>query len=118
MSTYRSGIRHAGFRISLLALAVSAGSAWAEDPLVMEHVEVIGQAVSIDKALREQRTPVEYLAALLEAEMAERAERRERRRLIDARVPVIKRLEDFRYEDNPNVSPAVIARAEKAVAKN
>ncbi|MBC8650856.1 TonB-dependent receptor [Pseudomonas sp. MTM4] len=56
MSTYRSGIRHAGFRISLLALAVSAGSAWAEEPLVMEHVEVIGQAVSIDKALKEQRS--------------------------------------------------------------
>ncbi|MGE6527885.1 TonB-dependent receptor [Pseudomonas sp. NPDC077382] len=55
MSTYRSGIRHAGFRISLLALAISAGSAWAEEPLVMEHVEVIGQAVSIDEALREQR---------------------------------------------------------------
>lgn len=55
MSTYRSGIRHAGFRISLLALAVSAGSAWAEEPLVMEHVEVIGQAVSIDEALKDQR---------------------------------------------------------------
>jgi TonB-dependent receptor len=55
MSTYRSGTRHAGFRISLLALAVSAGSAWAEEPLVMEHVEVIGQAVSIDEALRDQR---------------------------------------------------------------
>ena len=55
MSTYRSGFRHAGFRISLLALAVSAGSAWAEEPLVMEHVEVIGQAVSVDEALRDQR---------------------------------------------------------------
>jgi TonB-dependent receptor len=55
MSTYRSGIRHAGFRISLLALAISAGSAWAEEPLVMEHVEVIGQAVSVDEALKEQR---------------------------------------------------------------
>ncbi len=55
MSTYRSGIRGAGFRISLLALAVSAGSAWAEEPLVMEHVEVVGQAVSIDKALKDQR---------------------------------------------------------------
>jgi len=55
MNTYRSGIRHAGFRISLLALAVSAGSAWAEEPLVMEHVEVIGQAVSIDEALKDQR---------------------------------------------------------------
>jgi DNA replication protein DnaC len=60
------------------------------------------------EALREQQTPVAYLAALLEAEMAERAERRERRRLIDARFPVMKRLEDFRYQDNPNVSPSVI----------
>src|SRR5919201_898615 len=61
-----------------------------------------------EEAIREQQTPVAYLAALLEAEMAERAERRERRRLIDARFPVIKRLEDFQFADNPNVSPAVI----------
>lgn len=60
------------------------------------------------EALREQQTPVAYLAALLEAEMAERAERRERRRMIDARFPVVKRLEDFRYQDNPSVSPTVI----------
>ena len=33
------------------------------------------------EALREQQTPVAYLAALLEAEMQERAERRERRRI-------------------------------------
>ena len=39
------------------------------------------------EAIREQQTPVAYLAALLEAEMAERAERREKRRLIDARFP-------------------------------
>ncbi|MGE5636395.1 MAG: hypothetical protein ACM3UV_05580 [Nocardioidaceae bacterium] len=36
-------------------------------------------------ATREQQTPIAYLAALLDAEMAARAERRERRRLIDAR---------------------------------
>jgi len=57
------------------------------------------------EAVREQQTPVAYLGALLEAEMAERAERRERRRLIDARFPAIKRLEDFRFQDNPNVRP-------------
>jgi len=49
------------------------------------------------EALREQQTPIAYLGALLEAEMAERAERREKRRLIDARFPQIKRLEDFRF---------------------
>jgi DNA replication protein DnaC len=37
------------------------------------------------EAVREQQTPVAYLAARLEAEMTERAERREKRRLIDAR---------------------------------
>ena len=62
-----------------------------------------------DEATREQQTPVAYLGALLEAEMAERAERRERRRLIDARFPAIKRLEDFRFADNPNVPQATIA---------
>ena len=40
-----------------------------------------------EEAVREQQTPVAYLAALPEAEMAERAERREKRRLIDARFP-------------------------------
>ena len=46
-------------------------------------------------AVREQQTPIAYLAALLDAEIAERAERRERRRLLDARFPIVKRLEDF-----------------------
>src|SRR5680860_1888438 len=61
------------------------------------------------EATREQQTPVAYLAALLEAEHQERAERRERRRLIDARFPVLKHLEDFRFDDNPKVPQATIA---------
>jgi DNA replication protein DnaC len=62
-----------------------------------------------EEALREQQTPVAYLAALLEAEHQERAERRERRRLVDARFPIVKRLEDFRFADNPNVPQATLA---------
>jgi DNA replication protein DnaC len=62
-----------------------------------------------EEALREQQTPVAYLAALLEAEIAERSERRERRRLLEGRFPVMKRLEDFRFADNPKVSQAAIA---------
>lgn len=62
-----------------------------------------------EEALREQQTPVAYLAALLEAEMSERSERRERRRLLEARFPVIKRLEDFRFADNPKIPQATIA---------
>jgi len=61
------------------------------------------------EALREQQTPLAYLAALLEAEVPERAERRERRRLTDARFPLIKRLEDFRFDENPKVPQATIA---------
>ena len=61
------------------------------------------------EATREQQTPLAYLAALLEAEVQERSERRERRRLLDARFPLIKRLEDFRFEDNPKVPQATIA---------
>ena len=61
------------------------------------------------EATREQQTPLAYLAALLEAEVTERAERRERRRLIDARFPIIKRLEEFRFADNPKVPQATIA---------
>ena len=61
------------------------------------------------EAVREQQTPVAYLAALLEAEHHERAERRERRRLIDARFPLLKRLEEFRFADNPKIPQATIA---------
>jgi TonB-dependent receptor len=46
-------IRIAGFRVSLLAVAITTAPAWAED--AVERVEVIGQAASIDKALREQK---------------------------------------------------------------
>jgi len=61
------------------------------------------------EAVREQQTPLAYLAALLEAEVTERAERREKRRLLDARFPLIKRLEDFRFAENPKVPQATIA---------
>src|SRR3954447_13839464 len=62
-----------------------------------------------DEATREQQTPVAYLAALLEAETAERAERREKRRLIDARFPALKALDEFRFADNPKIPQATIA---------
>jgi len=62
-----------------------------------------------EEATREQQTPTAYLAALLEAEVSERAERRERRRLIDARFPLNKRLEEFRFADNPKITQATIA---------
>jgi DNA replication protein DnaC len=62
-----------------------------------------------DETTRAQQPPLAYLAALLEAEVQERSERRERRRMLDAHFPVLKRLEDFRFDDNPNVPQATIA---------
>lgn len=62
-----------------------------------------------EEATREQQTPTAYLAALLEAETAQRAERRERRRLLDARFPALKRLEDFRFAENTKIPQATIA---------
>jgi DNA replication protein DnaC len=61
------------------------------------------------EATREQQTPLAYLAALLDAEVHERIERRERRRLHDAHFPLLKRLEDFRFADNPQIPQATIA---------
>jgi DNA replication protein DnaC len=62
-----------------------------------------------DEAVREQQTPIAYLAALLEAEMHERSERRERRRILEARFPMLKRLEEFQFGENPNIPQATIA---------
>jgi DNA replication protein DnaC len=61
------------------------------------------------EAAREQQTPIAYLAALLEAETAERGERRERRRLLDAKFPMLKRLEDFNFNENTKIPQATIA---------
>ena len=61
------------------------------------------------EALREQQTPLAYLACLLEAEVAERSERRERRRLLDAHFPLVKTLQDFSFTDNPQVPQATVA---------
>lgn len=61
------------------------------------------------EAVREQQTPVAYLAALLEAEMHQRGERRERRRILEAKFPMLKRLEEFRFQDNQKIPQATIA---------
>ncbi|TBV10944.1 TonB-dependent receptor [Pseudomonas kirkiae] len=58
MTVHCRASRPMGFRISLLALAIAAvAPAMADDATVqLEHVEVIGQAASLDQALRAQRS--------------------------------------------------------------
>jgi DNA replication protein DnaC len=91
-------------RQSALETLIEAHATELKLPTVRRRFRAFAQ-----EATREQQTPIAYLAALLEAEHQERAERRERRRLIDARFPLIKRLEDFHFEDNPKVPQATIA---------
>ena len=60
------------------------------------------------EALKEQQTPLAYLAALLEVEVLERRERLQKRRLSEARFPASKTLQDFRFEENPKIPQATI----------
>lgn len=53
MHTRRLTARRAGFTISALTLAIVATPLWAQE--TTEHVNVVGQAASIDEALKEQR---------------------------------------------------------------
>ena len=77
-------------KVQALEALIDAHAIELKLPTVRRHFRALAE-----EATRDQQIPTSYLAALLEAEVAERAERRERRRLIDARFPMIKRLEDF-----------------------
>ncbi|MGL4316414.1 MAG: TonB-dependent receptor [Pseudomonas sp.] len=55
MHTRRLTARRAGFTISALALAITTTSLWAAEESATEHVSVVGQAASLDQALKEQR---------------------------------------------------------------
>src|SRR5690349_5194077 len=45
-----------GFTLTALAMAVASERLSAAEPSATEHVEVVGQAASIDQALKEQRS--------------------------------------------------------------
>jgi DNA replication protein DnaC len=56
-----------------------------------------------DDATRSKQTFMAFLWALLEAELDDRAERRRARRIREARFPRLKRLEDFSFDDAPQI---------------
>jgi DNA replication protein DnaC len=91
-------------KIAAMEALIEAHAAELKLPTIKTRFRAMAQ-----QATREQQTPIAYLAALLEAETHERSERRERRRLMDARFPAIKRLEEFRFADNPKIPQATIA---------
>ena len=57
-----------------------------------------------EQAVRERRTHLGYLEALLQAELEEREQRLIERRIREARLPRMKTLEEFDFARNPKVS--------------
>lgn len=55
MHKHQLNARRVGFHISALALAVAFTPLWANAETGTEHVNVVGQAASLDQALKEQR---------------------------------------------------------------
>jgi DNA replication protein DnaC len=60
-------------------------------------------------ARREQSTYKQFLLDLLQTELADRDLRRQQRLIRTAKFPRPKRLEDFDFEKNPNVTPEAVA---------
>ncbi len=67
------------------------------------------------EAMREQQTPLAYLAALLEAEVTERAERRERRRLDRRPLPAHQAPGGFPLRGEPEDPPGHSRRARAGI---
>jgi DNA replication protein DnaC len=68
-----------------------------------------GYEQAVAHALQERSTYKQFLAAILGEEVADRAERRKLRLVRDAAFPRPKRIEDFDYTANTNVSPEQVA---------
>jgi DNA replication protein DnaC len=66
-------------------------------------------AALADAAARDRLTHRAYLAEVLVAEVDERDARRRERRIVEARFPRTKRLDDFDLAAAPTIPPAVLA---------
>lgn len=73
-------------------------------PTIRDRFEELAQS-----ARREKYTYKQFLLDLLQIECADRDLRRRQRLVAAARFPRQKRIEDFDYESNPNVSPETVA---------
>ncbi len=61
-----------------------------------------------EQAVREKQNHLDYLEALLNAELEEREQNTVERRLRDAHLPRMKTLEEFDFSKSPKISPAQI----------
>jgi DNA replication protein DnaC len=90
---------------------VSAEAAALEAATIRQQCKVLRMptiaaqcAQLADQAVRERRTHLDYLEALLQAELEEREQRLIERRLREARLPRMKTLAEFDFARNPKVS--------------
>jgi len=86
------------------------------DPVVRQHCQTLHlpaiasqHSALAEQAERERHPYLGYLAAVLAAEVEEREHRGVQRRLQEAHLPRVKTLDEFRYADNPRVSPTKLA---------
>src|ERR1700757_4829970 len=79
------------------------------------HMPIIAAqcAQLAEQAVRERRSHLGYLEALLQAELEEREQRLIERRIREARVPRMKTLAEFDFGRNPKVSAQQIHQLAK-----
>jgi hypothetical protein len=90
---------------------VSAEAAALEAATIRQQCKVLRMptiaaqcALLAEQAVRERRTHLGYLDALLQAELEEREQRLIERRIREARLPRMKTLAEFDFARNPKVS--------------
>jgi DNA replication protein DnaC len=88
--------------------AIGAACAVLHLPTVRDEAGTLA-----DVAIKERLTHRAYLAEVLSAEVDHRDARRRVRRLVEARFPRLKRLEDFDLAAAPSVNPATVAALSK-----
>jgi DNA replication protein DnaC len=93
------------------AAEADAADAAIEEAARILHLPAIrdGYEEAVTCALRERHTYKEFLATILGEEVAHRDQRRRLRLVREACFPRPKRIEDFDYASNPNVSAEQIA---------
>jgi DNA replication protein DnaC len=83
--------------------AIDSGTRVLRLPTIRDRFEDIAAA-----AQREQLSYLGFLAELVMVECDDRDKRRAARRIHDAGFPRDKRIEEFDFDANPNVNPAII----------
>ena len=84
-----------------------------QDATIAQHCKALGMPTMTsqfntlaEQAIREKRTHLGYLEALLTAEIEEREKNTIERRIKEARLPRVKTLEDFDFNQSPLVDAA------------